>query len=103
MNLALILSMNTHCAKGHKLTDDNVYANGTSRRCRICKLAGIREWKKRFKLGIDTHLDERLRYLGYELYLILDRIKKTDRVELVKELAKAMTIVASVEGKLRGK
>jgi hypothetical protein len=95
--------MNTHCAKGHKLTPDNIYACGDSRRCRICKLAGIKKWKERFKLGIDTHLDERLRHLGFELYLILDRIRKTDRVELVGELAKAMTIVASVEGKLRGK
>ena len=28
----------THCARGHALTDDNVYVSGRSRQCRTCAL-----------------------------------------------------------------
>ena len=44
----------------------------------------------------------RLKYLAMELFSIIDQVKRCRYpVETIQELAKALTIVANVEGKLR--
>jgi len=46
--------------------------------------------------------DLRLKYVAFELYSIIDFLKRNRYpVESIRELAKSLTIVASVEGKLR--
>lgn len=45
---AAINARRTHCPQGHRLTPDNLYANGPSKKCcRTCRLARNRAWREK--------------------------------------------------------